>query len=94
GALSPPCPVSPPPALGLRGAGGSGAAAITHRIAAGPGPGGRPSHASHPLIPLRLRSAGKCRGLRTARKLRSHRRDQKWHDKQYKKAHLGTALKA
>uniref|UniRef100_A0A674IKG5 Small ribosomal subunit protein uS12 n=1 Tax=Terrapene triunguis TaxID=2587831 RepID=A0A674IKG5_9SAUR len=37
---------------------------------------------------------GKCRGLRTARKLRSHRRDQKWHNKQYKKAHLGTALKA
>ncbi|KAK9408428.1 40S ribosomal protein S23 [Crotalus adamanteus] len=37
---------------------------------------------------------GKCRGLRTARKLRSHRREQKWHDKQYKKAHLGTALKA
>ncbi|XP_062071984.1 small ribosomal subunit protein uS12-like [Lepus europaeus] len=37
---------------------------------------------------------GKCRGLRTARKLRNHRRDQKWHDKQYKKAHLGTALKA
>ncbi|KAK7803145.1 hypothetical protein U0070_004184 [Myodes glareolus] len=37
---------------------------------------------------------GKCRGLRTARKLRSHRRDQKWHDKQYKKAHMGTALKA
>ena len=37
---------------------------------------------------------GKCRGLRTARKLRSHQRDQKWHDKQYKKAHLGTALKA
>lgn len=37
---------------------------------------------------------GKPRGLRTARKLRSHRRDQKWHDKTYKKAHLGTALKA
>ncbi|XP_040854814.1 40S ribosomal protein S23-like [Ochotona curzoniae] len=36
----------------------------------------------------------KCLGFRTARKLRSHRRDQKWHDKQYKKAHLGTALKA
>uniref|UniRef100_A0A672G1X5 Small ribosomal subunit protein uS12 n=1 Tax=Salarias fasciatus TaxID=181472 RepID=A0A672G1X5_SALFA len=35
-----------------------------------------------------------CRGLRTARKLRNHRREQKWHDKQYKKAHLGTALKA
>lgn len=47
--------------------------------ACGPGPGPRPH---------------KCRGLRTARKLRSHRRDQKWHDKQYKKAHLGTALKA
>ncbi|NWI21032.1 RS23 protein, partial [Crypturellus soui] len=38
--------------------------------------------------------AGKCCELRTAHKLRSHRRDQKWHDKQYKKAHLGTALKA
>uniref|UniRef100_A0A8C6C594 Small ribosomal subunit protein uS12 n=1 Tax=Monodon monoceros TaxID=40151 RepID=A0A8C6C594_MONMO len=37
---------------------------------------------------------GKCRGLRTARKLRSRRRDQEWHDKQYKKDHLGTALKA
>uniref|UniRef100_A0A8C0CZI8 Small ribosomal subunit protein uS12 n=1 Tax=Balaenoptera musculus TaxID=9771 RepID=A0A8C0CZI8_BALMU len=36
----------------------------------------------------------KCRGLRTARKLHSHGQDQKWHDKQYKKAHLGTALKA
>ncbi|CDQ83206.1 unnamed protein product [Oncorhynchus mykiss] len=36
----------------------------------------------------------KCRGLRTARKLRNHRREQRWHDKQYKKAHLGTALKA
>lgn len=31
--------------------------------------------------------------LRTARNLRSHRRDQKWHDKQYKKDHVGTALK-
>uniref|UniRef100_A0A670K152 Small ribosomal subunit protein uS12 n=1 Tax=Podarcis muralis TaxID=64176 RepID=A0A670K152_PODMU len=37
---------------------------------------------------------GKCCGLWTAKKLGSHRRDQKWHDKQYKKAHLGTALKA
>uniref|UniRef100_A0A8D2GAD6 Small ribosomal subunit protein uS12 n=1 Tax=Theropithecus gelada TaxID=9565 RepID=A0A8D2GAD6_THEGE len=36
----------------------------------------------------------KCHGLHTARKLCSHRRDQKWHDKQYKKVHLGTALKA
>eukprot|EP00794_Sanderia_malayensis_P006882 gene6882-7657_t len=37
---------------------------------------------------------GKPRGLRTARKLRNHRREQRWHDKDYKKAHLGTALKA
>ncbi|KAB0348862.1 hypothetical protein FD754_013719 [Muntiacus muntjak] len=37
---------------------------------------------------------GKCRGLRTARKLHSCQQDQKWHDKQYKEAHLGTALKA
>ncbi|XP_068927894.1 small ribosomal subunit protein uS12-like [Petaurus breviceps papuanus] len=37
---------------------------------------------------------GKCHGLHTARKFRSHRVDQKWHDKQYKKAHLGTALRA
>ncbi|CAN0192379.1 unnamed protein product [Lampetra planeri] len=37
---------------------------------------------------------GKCRGLRTARKLRNLRREQRWSDKSYKKAHLGTALKA
>ena len=37
---------------------------------------------------------GKCCGLHTAGKLRSHRWDQKWQGKQYKKAHLGTALKA
>ncbi|CAH3172541.1 unnamed protein product, partial [Porites evermanni] len=37
---------------------------------------------------------GKPRGLRTARKLKNHRREQRWHDKNYKKAHLGTALKA
>lgn len=36
---------------------------------------------------------GKYHRLRTARNLRSHRRDQKWHDKQYEKDHLGTALK-
>uniref|UniRef100_A0A8C6E4H1 Small ribosomal subunit protein uS12 n=1 Tax=Moschus moschiferus TaxID=68415 RepID=A0A8C6E4H1_MOSMO len=39
--------------------------------------------------PLSLRPVGRQDG-----KLRSHRRDQKWHDKLYKKAHLGTALKA
>uniref|UniRef100_A0A2K6SRQ8 Small ribosomal subunit protein uS12 n=1 Tax=Saimiri boliviensis boliviensis TaxID=39432 RepID=A0A2K6SRQ8_SAIBB len=33
---------------------------------------------------------GNCHGLHIARKLHN----QKWHDKQYKKAHLGTALKA
>lgn len=37
---------------------------------------------------------GKCCGIHTARKFWSHQRDQKWHDKQYKKACLGTALKA
>lgn len=30
----------------------------------------------------------------TSRKLWSHPRDQRWHDKQYKKVHLGRALKA
>eukprot|EP01117_Protostelium_nocturnum_P013610 TRINITY_DN5097_c0_g1_i1.p1 TRINITY_DN5097_c0_g1~~TRINITY_DN5097_c0_g1_i1.p1 ORF type:complete len:109 (+),score=3.62 TRINITY_DN5097_c0_g1_i1:33-359(+) len=38
--------------------------------------------------------SGKPRGLRAARKLRLHRKDQRWADKQYKKAHFGTALKA
>uniref|UniRef100_A0A2I3GN46 Small ribosomal subunit protein uS12 n=1 Tax=Nomascus leucogenys TaxID=61853 RepID=A0A2I3GN46_NOMLE len=33
---------------------------------------------------------GKCHGLCAARKFHN----QKWHEKQYKKAHLGTALKA
>ncbi|EPY73769.1 40S ribosomal protein S23-like protein [Camelus ferus] len=37
---------------------------------------------------------GKCCCLRTAGKLRSHRRDQKWSDKRCKEANLGTALKA
>jgi len=37
---------------------------------------------------------GKPRGLRAARKLRIHRKDQRWHDKEYNKSHLGTALKA
>ena len=38
--------------------------------------------------------SGKPRGLRTARKQRDHRRDQRWHDKDYKKSHLGTRWKA
>ncbi|XP_058575694.1 small ribosomal subunit protein uS12-like [Neofelis nebulosa] len=37
---------------------------------------------------------GKYLGLHTARKCRSHLGDQKRHGKQYREAHLGTALKA
>lgn len=37
---------------------------------------------------------GKPRGLRTGRKHVNHRRDQRWADKDYKKAHLGTRWKA
>jgi len=37
---------------------------------------------------------GKPRGIRTARKHVNHRRVQKWADKDYKKAHLGTRWKA
>ena len=36
----------------------------------------------------------KPHGLHTARKLRYHRQSQRWHDKDYKKAHLGTRWKA
>ncbi|BHF68184.1 hypothetical protein AAHC03_013049 [Spirometra sp. Aus1] len=39
-------------------------------------------------------SRGKPSGIYTARKLRIHRRKQRWADKQYKKAHLGTRWKA
>ena len=37
---------------------------------------------------------GKPRGIRCARKMRNRRRDQRWADLGYKKANLGTALKA
>lgn len=37
---------------------------------------------------------GKPSGLKTARKHVNHRRDQRWADKDYKKAHLGTRWKA
>uniref|UniRef100_A0A182YAF3 Small ribosomal subunit protein uS12 n=14 Tax=Cellia TaxID=44534 RepID=A0A182YAF3_ANOST len=37
---------------------------------------------------------GKPRGIRTARKHVRHRRDQRWADKDYKKAHLGTRWKS
>jgi len=38
--------------------------------------------------------SGKPRGIRAARKLRNHRRVERWADKNYKKAHLGTVYKA
>jgi len=38
--------------------------------------------------------SGKPRGIRAGRKLKTHRRVQRWADKDYKKSHLGTALKA
>ncbi|PAA84487.1 hypothetical protein BOX15_Mlig020140g1 [Macrostomum lignano] len=37
---------------------------------------------------------GKPAGIRTARKLRNNRREQRWADKDYKKSHLGTRWKA
>jgi len=37
---------------------------------------------------------GKPRGLRTARKMRVHRRTQRWNDLDYKKGHLGTRWKS
>uniref|UniRef100_A0A7N4PAB9 Uncharacterized protein n=1 Tax=Sarcophilus harrisii TaxID=9305 RepID=A0A7N4PAB9_SARHA len=37
--------------------------------------------------------SSECR-TRTLKKLHNHKGDQKCHDKQYKKAHLGNALKA
>merc|ERR1739845_225413 len=38
--------------------------------------------------------AGKPRGIRAGRKLRNHRRINRWADLRYKKMHLGTWLKA
>jgi len=37
---------------------------------------------------------GKPRGLQSARKLRTHRREERWADKAYKKRALGTAYKS
>eukprot|EP01006_Ploeotia_vitrea_P040681 TRINITY_DN66447_c3_g2_i1.p2 TRINITY_DN66447_c3_g2~~TRINITY_DN66447_c3_g2_i1.p2 ORF type:complete len:144 (+),score=71.54 TRINITY_DN66447_c3_g2_i1:66-497(+) len=36
---------------------------------------------------------GKPRGIRAARKMRNHRREERWALKSYKKAHLGTVYK-
>lgn len=43
---------------------------------------------------IKFINLGKPRGIRTARKHVNHRRVQKWADKDYKKAHLGTRWKA
>merc|ERR1712139_41719 len=45
------------------------------------------------LLKLLTMGAGKPRGINSARKLRNHRRVQRWADKRYKKKALGTALK-
>jgi small subunit ribosomal protein S23e len=37
---------------------------------------------------------GNAAGIRCARKLRTHRREQKWHNKRYSRKHSATALKA
>merc|ERR1739845_61160 len=42
----------------------------------------------------REETMGKPAGIKTARKHMGNRRNQVWADKDYKKAHLGTALKA
>ncbi|KAL7287113.1 hypothetical protein TKK_0018730 [Trichogramma kaykai] len=39
-------------------------------------------------------NAGKPHGIRTARKYKNLRREQRWNDKDYKKANLGTRWKA
>ncbi|KAL1916478.1 40S ribosomal uS12 domain-containing protein [Calcarisporiella thermophila] len=62
------------------------------------------SRSSHGISPISLnlsnfsyaRPTGKCkpRGMNAARKLRTHRREQRWADKQYKKRALGTAYKS
>jgi len=46
------------------------------------------------ILYLSFSYSGKPSGLRTARKHVNHRRDQRWNDKEYKKAHLGTRWKA
>merc|ERR1711974_384203 len=44
--------------------------------------------------PKKFANMGKPSGIKTARKHVNNRRNQVWADKDYKKAHLGTALKA
>jgi len=51
-------------------------------------------HMGRALFVEKAKVMTKPHGLRTARKLRRHRQAQRWHDKDYKKAHLGTRWKA
>eukprot|EP00823_Brevimastigomonas_motovehiculus_P000329 TRINITY_DN10422_c0_g1_i1.p1 TRINITY_DN10422_c0_g1~~TRINITY_DN10422_c0_g1_i1.p1 ORF type:complete len:155 (+),score=22.68 TRINITY_DN10422_c0_g1_i1:28-465(+) len=37
--------------------------------------------------------SGKPRGINAGRKLRLHRKSQRWHDKSYRRSHLGTHFK-
>merc|ERR1712014_370425 len=54
--------------------------------------GGPSSRADH--FRTHKMGSGKPKGIRAGRKLRLHRKEQNWADKQYKKRNLGTALKA
>ena len=70
-------------------------------------PGGRPPapparspgdaawRAAPPSLPVALHAlpAGKTRGMGAGRKLRLHRKDERWADKDYKKSHLGSEWK-
>merc|ERR1711906_29594 len=47
-----------------------------------------------PAQPQHKMGSGKPRGINSARKLRTDRRENQWADKDYKKKHYGTALKA
>ncbi|CAG9783297.1 unnamed protein product [Diatraea saccharalis] len=48
----------------------------------------------HIILTGDIEISGKPRGIRTARKHVNHRREQRWADKDYKKAHMGTRWKA
>ena len=53
-------------------------------------------HGALPLsLPVALHAlpAGKTRGMGAGRKLRLHRKDERWADKDYKKSHLGSEWK-
>ena len=57
-------------------------------------PGMHPAWARRAPTPARpLRPAGKTRGMGAGRKLRLHRKEERWADKDYKKSHLGSEWK-